>query len=221
MGPAREEPGDARLKTKREGCPVRLPVPVLTSCEGTLTLRAPPGTSHTAGTDRLSRLLLEGDGRVASWSTAASAHAVAVQAGRTARGRTGRRTWRGPRHSDQMPGGRRVSNKPRRSTSRCSISSPMVKPATAGSSRHLVLDLCHSRRACGWTPGLLAMTKIEASAGRLRIVPLHMYKTAYSRVLREHPLGVQDILAHAVKVSRLQSTNPLSSEWPGAEQTGV
>jgi hypothetical protein len=46
-------------------------------------------------------------------------------------------------------------------------------------------------------------------------------QTAYSHVLQEHPLDVQDILAHAVKVSRLQSTNPLSSEWPGAEQTGV
>jgi hypothetical protein len=30
--------------------------------------------------------------------------------------------------------------------------------------------------ACGWNPGFLAMTKIEASGGRLRIVPLHMYK---------------------------------------------
>jgi hypothetical protein len=40
----------------------------------------------------------------------------------------------------------------------------------------LVLDLCHSRRACGWNPELLAMTKIEASGDRLRIVPLHMYK---------------------------------------------
>jgi hypothetical protein len=31
-------------------------------------------------------------------------------------------------------------------------------------------------RACGWNPGLFAMTKIKASGGRLRIVPLHMYK---------------------------------------------
>jgi hypothetical protein len=30
--------------------------------------------------------------------------------------------------------------------------------------------------ASAWNPGLLAMTKIEASGGRFRIVPLHMYK---------------------------------------------
>ena len=74
-------------------------------------------------------------------------------------------------------GGRRMSDKPGDgSTSRCSICSPVVKPATAGELAPLGPGPLPLQAGLRMDSGILAMTKIKASGGSLRIVPLHMYK---------------------------------------------